>query len=64
MGLIKYDEKAQLQTVTELKNKRKRPLSYELLYAFAYHEIEVEDNIPKNRLLLKYFMVEEVADSV
>ena len=45
MGLIKFDEKAQLQTVTELKNKRKRPLSYELLYAFAYHEIEVEDSV-------------------
>tara|TARA_Y100000588_G_scaffold66099_1_gene66297 strand:+ start:142 stop:402 length:261 start_codon:yes stop_codon:yes gene_type:complete len=27
MGLITCDEKTQLQTVTELKNKRKRPLS-------------------------------------
>ena len=30
---------------TELKNKRKRPLSYELLYAFAHHEIEIDDMI-------------------
>tara|TARA_Y100001956_G_C4117804_1_gene185804 strand:+ start:1119 stop:1574 length:456 start_codon:yes stop_codon:yes gene_type:complete len=43
MGLITCDEKTQLQTVTELKGKRKKPLSYELLYAFAHHEIEIDD---------------------
>jgi hypothetical protein len=43
MGLITCDEKTQLQTVAKLKNKRTKPLSYELLYAFAHHEIEVDE---------------------
>ncbi|CCQ11946.1 hypothetical protein PALB_28470 [Pseudoalteromonas luteoviolacea B = ATCC 29581] len=43
MGLITCDEKTKLQTVTQLKGKRKKPLSYHLLHAFAHHEIEIDD---------------------
>lgn len=43
MGLITCDEKTKLQTVTELRGKRKKPLSYQLLYAFAHNEIEIDD---------------------
>jgi hypothetical protein len=43
MGLITCDKKTQLQTVTELRGKPIKPLSYELLYAFAHNEITIDD---------------------
>jgi hypothetical protein len=48
MGLITCDEKTQLQTVTELRGKTRKPLSYELLYAFAHNEITIDDMIDPN----------------
>ncbi|TLX48012.1 hypothetical protein C1E24_04205 [Pseudoalteromonas phenolica] len=43
MGLTTCDEKAQLQTVTKLRGKNRKPLSCELLYVVAHNEITVED---------------------
>ena len=48
MGLITCDEKTQLQTVTELRGKTRKPLSYELLYAFAHNELTIDDIVETN----------------